>query len=255
LLSLDEDITNLNAISFSLDGSRLAAGGQGSLIHIWDADTGERLSDISTDRGSILELFFTPDGSSIRTLAQGGLVTTWDVASGVFLGSIPVACPLDSQIDAEVTADGQITVVACDRIALLRTDDTLENEGVHYSLEDDIIGASGVAINPEGTILAASSSTGVIKLLDLETEEERFTLAGQELLTKGEELRADTRGGLPFYHQAFGYLYPTRASFARALTGIDFSSDGRFLVAAGSDGTVSVYLISIEELMEAGRSR
>jgi WD40 repeat protein/serine/threonine protein kinase len=255
LLGLDEDITNLNAISFSLDGSRLAAGGQGSLIHIWDADTGERLSDISTDRGSILELFFTPDGSSIRTLAQGGLVTTWDVVSGVFLGSIPVACPLDSQIDAEVTADGQITVVACDRIALLRTDDTLENEGVHYTLEDDIIGASGVAINPDGTILAASSSTGVIKLLDLETEEERFTLAGQELLTKGEELRADTRGGLPFYHQAFGYLYPTRASFARALTGIDFSSDGRFLVAAGSDGTVSVYIISIEELMEAGRSR
>jgi hypothetical protein len=40
-----------------------------------------------------------------------------------------------------------------------------------------------------------------------------------------------------------------------SLSGEDASLDGRYLAAAGSDGTISVYIMSIEELMEVARSR
>jgi len=47
----------------------------------------------------------------------------------------------------------------------------------------------------------------------------------------------------------------TFADRGSPLNGVDISQDGRYLAAAASDGTISVYIMSIEELMEVARSR
>jgi WD40 repeat protein len=39
------------------------------------------------------------------------------------------------------------------------------------------------------------------------------------------------------------------------LSGVDFSPDGRHVVSAGSDGTINVYVVEVEELMNLARSR
>jgi WD40 repeat protein len=209
-------------------------------------DTGERLADIRIDGDTIAELFFTPDGNRIRSFDQAGWIITWDAATGARLGKIRISCAPSSQIDAEVTVDSQLTAVACGRLALVRTADLANKENVQYPFTGDIVEATGVAFNPEGTILAASSSVGALKLWDPETGEERFTLSG-----RGLEIRLDDRGG----YNSLGFLDSIGESYGRPLSGVDFSPDGRFLVAAGSDGTVIVYIISIEELMEVARSR
>jgi WD40 repeat protein len=39
------------------------------------------------------------------------------------------------------------------------------------------------------------------------------------------------------------------------LEGVDYSPDGRYVVTAGDDGMVRVFIVSIVELMELARSR
>ena len=219
LLAFDGDGPTLTAITFSPDGTKLAAGGQEGIVHIWDALSGERLTDIRTDGDTITELIFTSNGDIIRSFDQKGTIVAWDVATGARLGGLH--CPNRIQIDAELTKDGQLSAVACNSVFVVRPQDAPNRETVLYSLAQHFGEATGVAFNPEGTILAISTSVGVIKLWDMETGEERQTLS---------------RSGPP-------------------LGGVDFSPDGRYLVTAASDGTISVYIMSIDELMDVARSR
>jgi len=77
----------------------------------------------------------------------------------------------------------------------------------------------------------------------METGKERLVLADQELPLEGIEVDFQGRFG-----------YPSNV-YNRPIGGVDFSPDGRYLAAAGSDGTIMVYILSIEELMTMARSR
>jgi WD40 repeat protein len=79
----------------------------------------------------------------------------------------------------------------------------------------------GVAFNPEATVLVSVGWDGIAELWDMET--------GLALLTL-------TDGTTP-------------------LLAVDVSPDGRYVAVAGSDGTISVYALEVEELMKLARSR
>ncbi len=237
LLALDEDGPAFSVVVFSPDGARLVAGGQEGIIYIWDALSGERLRDLRSDQDTIMELIFTMNGEILSSIDQAGLSVLWDFTTGERLHT--TGCQNRNQIDADVTADGQLVALACDQVFVVQPQDPLDTETILYSLAADGRGqASGVAFNPEGTVLATSTEEGAITLWNMETGEEVLTLV--QVLRLPENLR----GG-------FG----TTLYSKRALGRLDISPDGRYLAAAGSDGTISVYIMSLEELMEVARSR
>ncbi len=84
------------AVTFSPDGRRLATGGHGNAVKLWDAETGRELARLAgrTPVGhadAVGCLAFSPDG---RLLASGGWedksVKLWDVATGRELASLGV---------------------------------------------------------------------------------------------------------------------------------------------------------------------
>jgi WD40 repeat protein len=58
----------LTAVTFSPDGSRLAAGGLGGIAHIWDVATSKQLTTIDYNEGLVItELIYSPDGDYITS--------------------------------------------------------------------------------------------------------------------------------------------------------------------------------------------
>jgi WD40 repeat protein len=84
----------VEALAFSQDGSRLAAGElavfEGSSLRLWDARTGRLVRALPSRPGSTHDLTFLPDGQTL-VRNQPGLVQLWDVGTGRICRSYPSA--------------------------------------------------------------------------------------------------------------------------------------------------------------------
>jgi WD40 repeat protein/serine/threonine protein kinase len=69
-----------NRVAFSRDGKHLATGGEGSLVDIWDAQTGERRHRLAGHTGDVFALAFSPDARWLATAGEDTTVRIWDAA-------------------------------------------------------------------------------------------------------------------------------------------------------------------------------
>ena len=79
-------------------------------------------------------------------------------------------------------------------------------------------------------VLATSGFDGTVRLWDVDLGE-----------TQGDEI--------------FGVELATLTDQSLPLEGVDFSPDGRYVVAAGEDGMVRVFVVAVEDLMVLAQSR
>jgi WD40 repeat protein len=89
LLTLDQAVGIRDALAFSPDGRRLAAGfyrdaedgKQHVVVRLWDAETGHELRNFASQEGALLGLAFTEGGSRLAA-ATSRRYTVWDADSG-----------------------------------------------------------------------------------------------------------------------------------------------------------------------------
>jgi len=224
-------------VTFSPDGSRLAAGGLGGFAHIWDVATGRQITAINDDDGLIItDLIFSLDGDYIFSYDWLGWIRTWNIATGEHIsGDGPNLVCEATLWDAEVSIDGQLQAVAAfDGLAYVLRAVNEPGDEPNFTNVLDLTGhegnVTGVAFNEGGTILATSGFDGTVRLWEIDLGEKL------EDLSSSEEI-----------------LILTDQSFP--LEGVDFSPDDRFVVTAGEDGMVRVFVVAIEDLMALARSR
>jgi len=70
-----------NRVTFSRDGKHLATGGEGSLVNICDAKTGQLSHTLSGHTGDVFAVAFSRDGRWFATAGEDTTVRIWNAAT------------------------------------------------------------------------------------------------------------------------------------------------------------------------------
>jgi len=192
----------VNALAYSPDGKRIAVGGSGRDITLWDTTTGKEIHQFPNEGDQPDSLAFSPNG---KVLATGGFAfcRLWDVATGKEIRQFDrgrIAFSPDGKCVATLGArdkSGDNT---------LRLWDAATGKELRR-IECGSSGAEGLAYSPDGKRIATSERNGVIRLWDCATGREQ--------------------------HQLHGHT--------KAVRKIAFSPDGRQLASSSEDETIRLW--------------
>jgi WD40 repeat protein len=95
LKKLDRQNGAITALAWSPDGRRIAVGGAGPEVNIYDAETGSRLAQAKGHSAGIYTVAFSPDSATLATGGFDGVVRLYDSAGKLIREFIPV--PLESR--------------------------------------------------------------------------------------------------------------------------------------------------------------
>ena len=205
------NLSGVNSVTFSSDGSTLASGG-GNTVHLWDANTGELLNTLAGHTEIVNSVVFSRDGNTLAS--SGGLtVRLWDVNSGELLNTLTghargvnsVAFSRDGNTLASGGDDDTIRLWDVNSGALLST------------LTGHTDPIESVAFSPDGNTLASGSQDGTIILWDANTKETLKTF----------DFTEDTIGF------SINYLFYVES--------VAFSPDGQTLASGNSFNTILLW--------------
>lgn len=254
---------SVRALSFSPDGTLLAAGGgkpgrNGEVI-LWDIAKGETVRRIEGHTDNILDLDFHPDGKTFATASYDKTVRIWSVESGEELHLLKDH--VDAVFSVDFSPDGmQLASGAGDRTVKIW--DAVTGERI-LTLSDSTSAVRSVAFAPSSHLIAAGAADKMIRVWDLlaSQADSGFT---QSALTRGNlvhstfahdgallEIRYSPNGQTLYSTAQDRRIKAWDASRMTAPTAyaeqsdwvlaLDLSPDGRFLAVGRYDGTGAVY--------------
>jgi WD40 repeat protein/predicted Ser/Thr protein kinase len=200
------------ALAFSRDGSRLASGDDDGLVCVWDAATGAKIAACLGHGSKVLNLAFRPDGGRLLTTSADGTVRQWDPATGR-----EVEPPFDRHsgevLSAAYSPDGEwVASGGTDRtIRLWRASGRQELAVLHGHTGP----VSEVAFTPDGRRLASVS------------DDRGKGWGGDNSVGVWE---VDLQAGLPVLRGHTSYVYP-----------VAFSPDGRWIASGSWDRTIRLW--------------
>jgi WD40 repeat protein len=195
-----------NAV-FSPDGRFVLTGSTDGTARIWTASTGTGLWH---EYGGVPAAAWSPDGTRIVTYNHFKYYV-WNGGSGRFLGFLPEGAS-SSVSSIRFSARGRLLATAESGgvVYILRTKDWARRTRITLPAA-----VTGTAFDPGGRRLAITRADGWAGIYD--------TRSGNQVL------------GLHAYGRS-GPAHPYGSA-----TGVDWSSDGRFVVTTGTDGFVHVW--------------
>ena len=195
----------VQSVAWSPDGTQIASSSFS--VKVWRASDGALLSDLGGSGQWITGLTFSPDGKLLAGADAAGMIDVWDLQAKTRIAQLPVTVSSDARGIA-IAPDGK-TLVAAEGADLW-----------FYRLADfqlflHVQGQSGaqvisLAIAPDGAWLACGLTDGTVQIRAL----------------PGGSLLRPLDGG------------------SDAISSLDFSSDGKTLLAASRDGTLRFWSIN-----------
>ena len=205
ILPLLEIKTNQGLIAFDYhpDGSKIATGGKGKDIVIWDIATKRSLLTLKGHTDDVVSLHYSPNGRLIASSSADRQLIVWDAITGTIITSVKsekdyvrdVAFSPDSKYLA--SANWENTTVIWNALTAKKVA-TLENYTNYIT---------SVAFSKDGTKLITGSSNKNIKLWETTSWKEILTLQGHN-----NEIRE-----------------------------LSFSNNGKYILSAAADNTTRIW--------------
>ena len=199
--------------TFSPDGLRIVTACYDNVARIWNARTGELISDSIRHRKPLLFAAFSRDGAHIVTTSEDNTVQIWDANSGDAIG--PAFRLMISAAWAAFSPDGKTLVIAChDHNAYVW--DLANTRRLMRRLKHGD-GVSSVEFSPDGHFILTACLDHTVRLWSADNFE-------------------------PVYPNA------VLGNSDRVLSA-SFSNDGRRIITAAADGTVRVWDLAASNML------
>lgn len=238
---------------FSPDGTTVLTANGG-----WDKKEGGEARLLSAKDGSVLHTFVAPRGvRSVAWVAKGALVVTGGYSDGVRGFDVKERKEVfrlaenQSVDNVRVTPDDKLLVVSFGSGDVRLYELATRKEVYHFGAAHDG-GVWGMAVSPDGALLATGGKDNYANLFDLTTRKRTHGLKhagevnGLAFTPDGKYLATGcTDSRVRVFDARTGDRVAMFAAHARGtVTDLQFTSDGKLLATAGMDGTVRVWDVS-----------
>jgi len=242
VFALSADVKTVTGLTFSPDGATLATVGSEGKVILWDGFDGTEMVRFSGPREPHFRspIAFSADGKSLVS-AAGEQVCRFDIPSKAETGRFILPGPA-----LAISSEGSRVVALVQ--GKLEVRDTTANKLVR-TLGENLSGLGSVRFAPDGSFLVAMTNTGLIRVWDLATGDERSGGSGHlgpiqslQFLPDGKRLlSASTDNTARLWDATTGKELVRLGATSDGLQRAVASADGKLIAAGGGIGTLSIF--------------
>ena len=241
------------AVALSPDGQLVAAGGSSGLALLWDARTGQIVRRLAGHTGSIRVTAFSPDGERLLILTDSTNAQVWDSRTPLGLPQFQARAGLASPT---FSPDGKVIAVGGTEGSVwlwdAQTGQPVRRLAGHTNVVMEAV------FTPDGKQMFSAGFDQTARLWDVATGQQlqRFDLpakaSGAAISPDGKygSVGGDKPVGIGIYDlQAGTLVYTLTTRPPTAVYRIDFSPDGKYLVASSSDGIARLWDLQTRQVV------
>jgi WD40 repeat protein/class 3 adenylate cyclase len=246
------NVTGVDSIATSPDGTRIATGEFDTTIKVWESATGALLLTMFGHSSQVVGIAYSPDGKVIASASEDGTVRLWEAETGKAL--LTLSGHTSGVLGVAFSSDGN-------KLYTGSRDGTIKVWNVSQTAGSDWLNLAGhtnrvysVAYRPDGKQLATLSNDGSVKVWDAVNGQELQTIALQNFLSAGNRVAGGISYSSDSKRLAFnddqlvkivdatsGAEILTLPPFKSPTVDVAFSYDGAQLAAAGQEGVIGIY--------------